>query len=100
MKDLVSNYRTLINETLPATYQFPVRFNHCFNRIVLDWLFSDCWYDHLDRQTTAVSQLNETQLEHAIQRMNLWLENHDLLIEDNFNSLRWRKKRNKINQMK
>lgn len=100
MEDLISNYKILINETLPATYQSPVRFNHCFNRIVLDWLFTDCWYHHLDRKKTAISQLTETQLQQAVQRMNAWLENHNLLVEDNANSLRWRKKPNGINQIK
>ena len=92
MTDLITTYKTLINETLPATYQSPVCFNHCFNRIVLDWLFTDCWYNHLNTNKTAISQLNETQLQQAVQRMNEWLCNHDVLVADNNNSLLWRKK--------
>ncbi len=92
MDNLTETYRTLINETLPATYQSPVRFNHCFNRIILDWLFADCWYPYLDRNKTAISQLSDMQLQQAIARMNEWLLNHDVLIADNLNSLQYRKK--------
>lgn len=92
MNKLIATYKTLINETLPQAYQSPVRYNHCFNRIILDWLFGDCWYNHLNRNKTAVSQLSETQLQQAIQRMNAWIESYDLLVVDNQNSLTWRKK--------
>lgn len=42
MDDLTAAYKRLINVDLPAKYTTPVRFNHCFNRIILDWLFTDC----------------------------------------------------------
>lgn len=90
MEDLIAAFKKLINIELPAKYTFPVRFNHCFNRIILDWLFSGCWYEHLDRKKTAISQLNETQLQLAIQRMNAWLKDQKLLIADNNASLSYR----------
>lgn len=92
MSDLRNTFKTLINDVLPATYQSPVRFNHCFNRIILDWLFQDVWYYHLDKKKTAISQLNDEQLEAAIIHMNEWLTNHDRLVQDNLNSLRYRGK--------
>ncbi len=92
MNELKETYKKLINETLPAIYQSPVRFNHCFNRIILDWLFQDYWHNHLEQKKTAISQLTETQLQCAIQRMNEWLFNHELLVQDNIDSLRYRKK--------
>ena len=52
MEDLLTEFKTMINQTLPATYQSPVRFNHCFARIILDWLFQDVWYNHLDKNKT------------------------------------------------
>ncbi len=91
MNDLIATYKNLINNILPATYQSPVRFNHCFNRIILDWLFQDCWYHHLDTNKTAISQLHNEQLAMMIERMNAWLTNHQMLIEDNEKSLRYRK---------
>lgn len=92
MEELIAAYKKLINIDFPARYTSPVRFNHCFNRIILDWLFKDCWYNHLSRKQTAISQLNEEQLQSAIARMNKWLEDHNCLIADNNNSLRYRRK--------
>ena len=66
---LKDKYTHLINHQLPALARqapMPVRFNHCFARIVLDNLFEDCWYNHLSRKQPAYKQLNETQLIEAI----------------------------------
>lgn len=89
---VLARYKQLLNDVLPALFTRPVRHNHCFNRIVLDWLFTGVWYDHLDRSKTAVSQLTEMQLQQMIGRMEQWLQNPDLLMEDNQRSLAWRKK--------
>lgn len=90
--ELISESKHLINVELPAKYQFPVKFNHCFNRIILDWLFNDCWYNHLEKNKTAISQLSFKQLNAAITRMNEWLINQDILISDNNKSLQYRRK--------
>jgi hypothetical protein len=89
---LISRYKQLLNEVLPASFTQPVRHNHCFNRIVLDWLFSDVWYKHLDRSKIAINQLNEKQLQKMITRMELWLKQPEVLFEDNLKSLTYRKK--------
>lgn len=88
---LVSNFRTLINVQLPSAWQFPVKYNHCFNRIILDWLFNDCWYNYLNLKKTAISQLTDAQLQSAIERMKEWLADQNLLISDNQKSLEYRK---------
>lgn len=95
MKDtstLIREFKQLINQQLPLAYNQPVRFNHCFNRIILDWLFKDCWYNHLDKNKTALSQLNKEQLECCTQRMKAWLNNQQVLTEDNIASLKYRHK--------
>ena len=92
MEGPVATFKRLINIDLPAKYKSPVRFNHCFNRIILDWLFNDCWYNHLSKKQTAISQLSTEQLQAAIARMNEWLNDHDLLYLDNNRSLSFRKK--------
>lgn len=92
MDDLTATYKRLINTDLPAKYKSPVRFNHCFARVILDWLFNVCWYNHLSRKQTAISQLSREQLQAAIVRMNEWLQNRDLLYLDNSRSLNFRKK--------
>ena len=88
----MTEYKQLLNFSLPARYKFPVRFNHCFNRIILDWLFKDCWYNHLSVKQTAISQLSEDQLRLVVTRMNEWLQNHTTLISDNNDSLNYRRK--------
>lgn len=93
---LINKYKQLLNEVLPATFTQPVRHNHCFNRIVLDCLFEDVWYKHLDRSRTAISQLNDEQLQKMVKRMEQWLQEPDLLFEDNTQSLVYRKKLIKI----
>jgi hypothetical protein len=89
---LLIRYKQLLNEVLPATFTHPVRHNHCFNRIVLDWLFGDVWYNHLDQSKTAISQLTDEQLQNLIVRMEQWLQQPNVLFEDNAQSLLWRKK--------
>lgn len=93
MEELTAQYRHLLNVQLPARYTHPVCYNHCFNRIILDWLFDDCWYNHLQRSKTALSQLTPFQLERAVSRMNAWLLDQQLLIADNNRSLGFRKVR-------
>ena len=89
---LIEEYKQLLNERLPSAYTYPVRYNHCFNRIVLDWLFKDCWYNHLEKNKPAVSQLTQLQMQSAVNRMKEWLQHQELLIEDNKRSLQYRKK--------
>ncbi|MBD2090776.1 hypothetical protein H6F67_13025 [Microcoleus sp. FACHB-1515] len=97
MSDLRDRYLELTNQTLPdlaKQRRFPVRFNHCFQRIILDNLFGGCWYDRLDRkQGAAYRQLTEEQLEQAIAIAEAIIAQPDeYLIELNQNSLRWRGK--------
>jgi hypothetical protein len=89
---LIDRYKQLLNKVLPASFTQPVRHNHCFNRIVLDWLFGDVWYNHLDKSKTAISQLTDEQLQNLIGRMEQWVQQPDVLFEDNAQSLTWRKK--------
>jgi hypothetical protein len=96
MQQLIDEYKQLINVTLPSAYKYPVQYNHCFNRIILDWLFKDCWYNHIKRKQTAISQLTKAQLQLSINRMKAWLKDQSLLIADNNFSLACRKKENKF----
>ena len=92
---LRSEYLGLINDRLPELAKrepMPVRFNHCFARIVLDNLFEDCWYNHLSRKQPAYKQLSAGQLEKAIAIAQSMLDTPDLAHSLNNNSLRWRGK--------
>ncbi|MGF1512395.1 MAG: hypothetical protein ACFB5Z_01675 [Elainellaceae cyanobacterium] len=94
---LRQRYLELTNETLPGLAQqrqFPVRFNHCFQRIVLDNLFGRCWYEALNREAgAAYKQLSVAQLQDAIAIAQAIAEQPNGYIQDlNQNSLRWRGK--------
>ncbi|WP_346292375.1 hypothetical protein [Sphaerothrix gracilis] len=95
LQALRSRYLQLTNQVLPEaakTRQFPVRFNHCFQRIILDNLFQTCWYEVLEKgKTPAYQQLSKSQLEAAIAIANSVLEQPDeYLAALNRKSLHWR----------
>ncbi|MEM9945368.1 MAG: hypothetical protein AAF810_04820 [Cyanobacteria bacterium P01_D01_bin.36] len=93
--ELRSQYLSLINDQLPAKAtqsKMPVRFNHCFARITLDNVFQDCWYNHLSRKQPAYKQLNESQLKAAIKLAKSMLQDSEMAVLFNQNSLRWRGK--------
>lgn len=101
MKDRLSQlrhrYLQLTNEVLPALAQqrqFPVKYNHCFQRIVLDNLFGCCWYEALNRkQEPAYKQLTEEQIERAIALAEtIIMQPDEYLHQLNDNSLNWRKR--------
>ena len=92
---LREQYLSLINQQLPEKAKegaMPVRFNHCFARIVLDNLFEGCWYDYLSRKQPAYKQLDESQLEKGIAIAQTMLTDPKTAVQLNQNSLRWRGK--------
>ena len=95
--ELRSRYLELVNRQLPQQAkerQFPVRFNHCFARIILDNLFQCCWYEKIDRQKgAAYKQLSVAELQGAIAIAEKIISSPDSYIRElNQNSLRWRGK--------
>jgi hypothetical protein len=94
---LQEQYLELTNDVLPKlaiSRKFPVRYNHCFQRIILDNLFGCCWYEVLERgQKPAYKQLSAEQMEEAIALARRIIDRPDsYLYELNRNSLSWRKK--------
>lgn len=95
---LRNQYLELTNHVLPnlaASRHFPVRENHCFQRIILDNLLGCCWYEVLERKREpAYKQLSETQLEEAIALANRIIAQPDSYLQHlNQNSLNWRGKK-------
>ena len=85
---LVSTYTRLTREVLPRMAKnerqdWPVREDHCFQRIVLDTVCGGVWYDHLDRPAYR----RAVALCHAI------ADGQADLQQLNHNSLVWRGKR-------
>jgi hypothetical protein len=94
---LRTQYLELTNQILPrlaTSRHFPVRYNHCFQRIILDNLFDRCWYEVLERnQEPAYKQLTEDQLEQAIVLANNMIHQPNSYLQKlNQNSLNWRGK--------
>jgi hypothetical protein len=94
--ELQHAYLELCRVRLPAQARrqgWSLRDDHCFMRIILDHLFGDCWYHHLDQRLTAYKQLNVNQLTQAVGLAEQLLrQGQPLLAKMNASSLRWRGK--------
>jgi hypothetical protein len=77
---------------LAATYRLPLRFDHCFMRVVLDNTFEDCWYNHLDRKLGALRSISDDRLVQALSlaRSIKADRSGDVLRSLNARSLKWR----------
>ncbi|MEM9356235.1 MAG: hypothetical protein AAGB04_08480 [Pseudomonadota bacterium] len=97
---LQERYMELTRVLLPAEARlrtWSLQNDHCFMRVILDHLFQDCWYRHLDRRLTAYKQLNVEQLQQCITLAERILEQGDPLLTNlNRQSLAWRRKRNDL----
>lgn len=97
MHQLQQQYLRLTNEVMPEVSRqqhWPVHLNHCFQRIILDTLFQDCWYHHLDRtrRVPAYRQLSQEQLERALAIGEQMLTSSEVVRHLNRQSLRYRGK--------
>lgn len=91
----VTRYLELTRETLPkaahdAGRRWPVRYDHCFQRIVLDTICGGVWYDHLARP--AYRHLSEAQARQAVTLCEDILSGRVDLWALNTQSLAWRGK--------
>ena len=90
----VLRFKDLTERILPARAQverWPIRLDHCFKRICLDWAFGDVWYRHLQRP--AELHLSGTALRDAVQCAETIMEEGlPALQQRDAASLRWRGK--------
>ena len=70
---------------------WPVKYDHCFQRIVLDTICNGCWYKHLKRP--AYKHLNKNQALKAVQLCEDIIARHVDLHALNRKSLIWRGKK-------
>ena len=93
----VGRFKELTEEILPARarqQRWPIRFDHCFKRICLDWAFGDVWYRHLARP--AERHLAGEPLQRAVACAEALATGEPALLrERDAASLRWRGKRPK-----
>ena len=93
--NLVSQYMVLTKETMPhlartSHSHWPVRNDHCFQRIVLDAVCGGVWYDHLLRP--AYKNLTQDLAANAVDLCNDIISGDTDLIALNKQSLKWRGK--------
>ena len=92
--DRRERYRTLVEDRLPAAAReagdWPIREDHCFARVVLDAVFEDEWYQHVDGRP-AYEHLSAEELDAAIDLAERLLERGAPLVDAlNDRSLQWR----------
>ncbi len=89
---LEARWLELVRVVLPglaAERSWPVRFDHCFARILLDHLCGGCWYDHLPARP-AYRHLSAAQLEAAVALAESVADGSADLVALNDRSLAWR----------
>ena len=96
LSQLRDTYRRKVHQELPERAQnsdnWPIHLDHCFGRVVLDNLFEDEWYDHVDGRP-AYEHLSTQELGAAIDIADRMLAEGRPAVERlNENSLRWRGK--------
>ena len=92
---LVARYLHLTRTVMPALAHtgkrhWPVRNDHCFQRIVLDTICGGVWYDHIARP--AYKHLSESEATHAVQLCDQIIADKIDLNVLNQQSLAWRGK--------
>ena len=88
---LVEEWLQLTREAMPALAKkrrWPVRFDHCFQRILLDNAVGGRWYDHIARP--AYRNASDAQLKQAIALGKAAIKGDEDLAALNRNSLKWR----------
>lgn len=93
---LIERYLHLTRTVLPnlartRTGDWPVRNDHCFQRIVLDNLSGGIWYDHIARP--AYKHLSLEQAQRAVNLCEDIIAGRADLVRLNQCSLSWRGKR-------
>jgi hypothetical protein len=96
LSQLRAEYNRKVNEELPERAQssdgWPIRLDHCLGRVVLDNVFGDEWYSHVEGRP-AYKHLSRSELQDAIEIADRLLREGKPAVEElNRNSLRWRDK--------
>lgn len=95
ISDVVRRYQHLTKTILPELArakqtEWPVRNDHCFQRIVLDAICEGVWYDHIARP--AYKHLSDPQALRAVQLCEDIIAGRADLADMNRQSLAWRGK--------
>ncbi len=92
--EAVAEWKRLTEDVLPrlaAEGRWPLRLDHCFKRVCLDYACNDVWYRHL--QKPAERHITGEALQRALHcARSLAAEGEPLLRQRNEESLRYRGK--------
>ena len=96
LDDLIISYMKFAKKVMPSMatdkqLNWPVKYDHCFQRIVLDNICNGCWYDHLKRP--AYKHLSNSQALKAIKLCEDIISGNADLNALNRQSLIWRGKK-------
>ena len=92
--DLEAEWLDLTRRRLPAVATergWPIRFDHCFQRVLLDHAFGGVWYDHVTGRP-AYKRADEAALARAVEAGQAVLAGEAELEALNAQSLRFRGK--------
>jgi hypothetical protein len=92
--DLEARWLRLTRETLPTladARSWPVRYDHCFQRILLDNAFGGVWYDFVGKRP-AYAHAPEAALRRALTLGEECADGTADLSELNRRSLAWRRR--------
>jgi hypothetical protein len=101
--ELIQEYLTLTRDVMPSlaqqvkleqgkgsTKKWPVKHDHCFQRIVLDNICRGAWYEFI--KSPAYQHLNATQAKAAVLLCRRIINGQADLTQLNEYSLKWRQK--------
>lgn len=93
--DAINRYRHLTGTVMPdlarsGKTEWPVRNDHCFQRIVLDAICEGVWYEHIPRP--AYKHLSDAQALRAVELCEGIIAGRVDLADLNRKSLNWRGK--------
>ena len=91
---LETRWLELTKQTLPALAvkrEWPIRYDHCFQRVMLDAACGGCWYDHIP-QRPAYRCASDGILQSAVNLAESVASGTIDLKTLNMQSLRWRGK--------
>ena len=96
IQPLVDQYLIMTKDVMPkmareVANSWPVRSDHCFQRIVLDSVCQGVWYESIDRP--AYKHLSYAQAKLAVQLCHEIIAGQVDLSQLNLQSLTWRGKR-------
>ena len=96
IQPLIEQYLTMTKEVMPkmareTSNNWPVKNDHCFQRIVLDSVCQGVWYESIERP--AYKHLNYAQAKLAVKLCNEIIAGQIDLSRLNMQSLIWRGKR-------